>query len=180
MSLIEFLRLVGKLKTVKRTGWGLSGVVGGESVAEHMYRAAMCAFLIKDASVNRDHCVKLALVHDLCEALAGDITPHCGVSKEDKHRLEQEAMTTITAHLSPELSAELNGLWLEYEAGDTIEAKYVKDIDKFEMILQADEYEQTQSGLKLDSFFASTEGKFVTPLFQSLDRELRDSRASRQ
>lgn len=39
--------------------------------------------------------MKLALVHDLAEALVGDITPHCAVTPEDKHRREREAMATL-------------------------------------------------------------------------------------
>ena len=34
-------------------------------------------------------CIKMALVHDLAECTVGDITPHCGVSKEEKHRRER-------------------------------------------------------------------------------------------
>lgn len=31
----------------------------------------------------------MALVHDLAEALVGDITPHCGVSETDKYTMEK-------------------------------------------------------------------------------------------
>lgn len=31
----------------------------------------------------------MALVHDLGESVVGDITPHCGVSKEEKHKREK-------------------------------------------------------------------------------------------
>ena len=41
----------------------------------------------------------MALVHDLAECIVGDITPHCGVSKEDKHRMEDEAMEKICNNL---------------------------------------------------------------------------------
>lgn len=34
-------------------------------------------------------CLKMALVHDLAECIVGDITPHCGVSKEEKHQKEK-------------------------------------------------------------------------------------------
>lgn len=51
-----------------------------------------------------------ALVHDLAECIVGDITPHCGVSPEEKHRREDEAMKLIT---------ELTGL-----AGDTMYELY--------------------------------------------------------
>jgi hypothetical protein len=43
--------------------------------------------------------MKLSLVHDLAEALVGDITPTCGVSEEDKHRLEAAAMQQIRGML---------------------------------------------------------------------------------
>ena len=34
-------------------------------------------------------CIKMALVHDLAESIVGDITPSCGVSKDEKHRREK-------------------------------------------------------------------------------------------
>lgn len=37
-----------------------------------------------------------ALIHDLAECIVGDLTPHCGVSPEEKHRREDEAMKTIS------------------------------------------------------------------------------------
>lgn len=36
-----------------------------------------------------------ALVHDLAECIVGDLTPHCGVAPEEKHRREDEAMQKI-------------------------------------------------------------------------------------
>lgn len=41
----------------------------------------------------------MALVHDLAESIVGDITPHCGVSVEEKHRREEEAMKNICSLL---------------------------------------------------------------------------------
>ena len=37
----------------------------------------------------------MCLVHDMAESIVGDLTPHCGVSVEDKHRQEEEAMETL-------------------------------------------------------------------------------------
>lgn len=47
----------------------------------------------------------MCLVHDMAECIVGDLTPHCGVSPEDKHRQEEEAMETLIK-LVPELSGE--------------------------------------------------------------------------
>jgi putative hydrolase of HD superfamily len=66
-------------------------------------------------------------------------------------------------------------LWLEYENNSTPEAKFVKDLDKLEMILQAVEYEHEQNKV-LDDFFRSTEGKFQTDLGKAWAAEIRKRR----
>lgn len=87
---LDFLRVVGQLKIVKRTGWVNSGIHLPESVADHMYRMAMCSFLITDATLDRARLMKLAVVHDLAEALVGDIVPHdTRYTKEQKRALEE-------------------------------------------------------------------------------------------
>lgn len=49
----------------------------------------MLCFMITDSRVNKDRLMKICMVHDLAESIVGDITPHCGVSKEEKRRLEE-------------------------------------------------------------------------------------------
>lgn len=176
---IEFLRLCGRLKTLKRSGWVNNKVAMPESVADHMYRMSMCCMLLEDATVNRSKCIKMAIVHDLAESLVGDITPYDGIAKEEKQRMEKEALDKICNTLGNTPSAsEIRELWNEYEAGLTEEAKMVKDFDKFEMILQADDYERAQNR-SLDDFFQSTKGKFSTQLVQSWVNELTTQRNAR-
>jgi putative hydrolases of HD superfamily len=50
---------------------------------------AMMSFMVTDPAVNRDRLMKVCMVHDLAEAIIGDITPHDGVSLEDKHAMEE-------------------------------------------------------------------------------------------
>lgn len=50
---------------------------------------AMLAFAVRDSNVNRDRLMKVCMVHDLAEAVVGDITPYDGVSKEEKRALEE-------------------------------------------------------------------------------------------
>lgn len=54
-------------------------------------------------------CIKLALVHDVAEAIVGDITPTCGVSDEDKFRLEAGAVQRMRGMLGG--SSSLAGGW---------------------------------------------------------------------
>ncbi|KXZ42217.1 hypothetical protein GPECTOR_180g253 [Gonium pectorale] len=163
-SAIDFLMLLQQLKLTKRTGWVRRDVAGPESIADHMYRMSMMALIATDSSVDVTRCIKMALVHDVAEAIVGDITPHCGVSDGDKHAAELAAVGTIKKMLgeSTAAAAEVESLWLEYEAASSPEALLVKDFDKLEMILTAHQYEQAQPSLTLNEFFESTRGRFKT------------------
>lgn len=56
------------------------------------YRMAVLAMSLEGqiSSLDINRTVRVALVHDIGEALIGDITPHCRVSEEDKQNLEAE------------------------------------------------------------------------------------------
>lgn len=87
--------------------------------------------------------VVLSILHDLAEALVGDITPADGVSDEEKHAREAEAVRTMVRDLPGPLAREIFVAFDRYESqaeGDAAAAA-TKDLDKFDMILQADEYE---------------------------------------
>lgn len=173
---IDFLTLTRSLKTTKRTGWVISGVSHPESIADHMYRMSLMAMIasFSNESLDTNRCIKLALIHDLAEAKVGDITPHCGVSDEDKYKLELGTMEQIQSMLGPLLGGdEIIELWKEYEEGASTEAKLLKDLDKIEMILQAQEYEAEGSSAKsLDQFFTSTEGKWRTEIGRAWAMEI--------
>lgn len=62
------------------------------------------------------------------------------------------------AVLGVPVAAEIQELWLEYEDCTSEEAKVVKDFDKLEMIVQADEYERGQSGRVLWHTTMASEG----------------------
>ncbi|KAJ2536422.1 hypothetical protein EV175_006809 [Coemansia sp. RSA 1933] len=171
-SVIDFLSIVERLKRTKRTGWINNGIDGPESIADHMYRMGIMAMLIEDCRLDRTRCIKMAIVHDLAEALVGDITPYDGVLKEQKRKMEEDAMQQLVQTLgASEHALEIQELWLEYEAGETSEALLVKDLDKCEMILQAMEYEQSDKK-DLDQFFESTRGIFKHPQVQGWVEEI--------
>ncbi|KAJ2448036.1 hypothetical protein EV183_005620, partial [Coemansia sp. RSA 2336] len=141
-SIIDFLSIVERLKRTKRTGWVNSGVAAPESIADHMYRMSIMAMLIQDNTLDRTKCIKMALVHDLAEALVGDITPFDGIDKQEKAVRERQAMREIVHTLgNSEVAQEMESLWLEYEHDTSEEAHLVHDLDKCEMIQQAMEYE---------------------------------------
>ncbi|KAF9219732.1 HD domain-containing protein [Gyrodon lividus] len=157
---LAFFHVLERLKTQKRTGWIHSDVPNPESIADHMYRMAVLAMCTSDTKLDISKCVMMCIVHDLAEAHVGDITPREGISKEEKRRLETEAMHNFIHDMlqgSP-AALRIEALWKEYEEGGTDEAKFVKDLDRLEMALQAREYEKAQSRGRddLQSFFESS------------------------
>lgn len=73
------------------------GVSNPESVGDHMYFMALMALTSTPENLDRSRCIEIALVHDLAECIVGDITPEkfSGVTKQEKHKMEQEAIENI-------------------------------------------------------------------------------------
>ncbi|XP_031285065.1 HD domain-containing protein 2 homolog [Pistacia vera] len=176
-SAIDFLSLCHSLKTTKRAGWIRRDVKDPESIADHMYRMGLMGLIMADIpGIDRDKCIKMAIVHDIAEAIVGDITPSDGISKAEKSQRERKALDHMCKLLGGEARAkEISELWMEYEENSSAEAKIVKDFDKVEMILQALEYENEQ-GKDLDEFFQSTAGKFQTELGKAWAKEIASRR----
>ncbi|KAF5956340.1 hypothetical protein HYC85_003565 [Camellia sinensis] len=131
-SAIDFLSLCHRLKTTKRTGRVRRDVENPESIADHMYRMGLLALIASDIpGVDRDKCIKMAIVHDIAEAIVGDITPSDGVPKHEKSRREQEALDHMCKLLGGgQRAQEIGQLWMEYEENLSLEAKVVKDFNK--------------------------------------------------
>ena len=75
-------------------------------------------------------------------------------------------MDHITEKLLPAggmASKRINDLWQEYEHGQTKEAKFVKDLDRLEMVLQAFEYEKSRGNDRLQQFYEGAVPKISHP-----------------
>lgn len=134
-GILEFLRSAERLKTVTRTSWTSEGK--RESVAEHSWRLGLMAVVLAPAFADVDigKLLKLCIIHDLGEAIHGDISATLQ-PPEGKAEQERADLVTLLAPLAPERQAELLALWDEYEAAGTPEAKLAKALDKLETILQ--------------------------------------------
>jgi len=184
-NIINFLKIVGRLKHTLRTGWVDYKVSHPESIASHMYRMAIISMLTKNQpGIDTVRCIKMSVIHDIAESIAGDITPHAGVSKEEKYKLESDGIEllkkTLLNGVEPDTKEnqefiqtvnEMLDLWHEYEEAKTPEAIIMKDIDKFDMVLQALEYE-TDQNMELPTFYQTTRGAFQTDMFKTIMKEL--------
>ncbi|KAI6126177.1 HD domain-containing protein [Pisolithus croceorrhizus] len=154
---LAFFHVLERLKTQKRTGWINRNIPNPESIADHMYRMAILAMCTSDPSLDISKCVLMCVVHDLAEAQVGDITPSEGISKEEKRQLESEAMHSFGHDMlhGNEAALKIEALWREYEEQQTKEARFVKDLDRLEMALQAREYEKEHCRYLQDFFDSS-------------------------
>lgn len=149
------------MKTTKREGWRRFGLNHAESISDHMYRMAIMTMMAPPSLASRldiPRCTKMALVHDMAESLVGDITPvDKEVTKAEKARREAAVMSYIQKSLlsqvpgAPLLGDDLLAVFQEYEDNETLESKFVHDIDKLELLLQMVEYERA-SGKDLSEF----------------------------
>lgn len=146
-EILTFLSRTKQLESALRYRASMRGVQN--SVAEHSWRLGLMAIVIArecGVTVNMEHTLELALIHDLAEAQTGDIDAYTQITEggnaathagnqlfPDKTLLEEDAMRTMTGDLS--FGSWVYDLWDEYEKQETTEAKFVKALDKIEGFL---------------------------------------------
>lgn len=134
-GVVDVLSLAENLKTEMRHSWLSNG--RQESVAEHTWMMSVAAVLIAphlEQSVDLGQALKLIAVHDIAEAITGDI-PYFEESARKKTKLadEAEAIDTMRGMLPDASGALLFELWREYEDCVTPEAKFARALDKLEV-----------------------------------------------
>lgn len=140
-KIFDFLNVVESLKSTLRYNLTKSG--RKESSADHSWRLALMTFVLaRELKIDIDilKCIKMAVIHDLPEAISGDIDAiliaEGKATKEKKQKEEIKAMSKIKGMLPKEIGEEICGLWKEYENRSTKEAKYIKAVDKLETLTQ--------------------------------------------
>lgn len=136
-TLLQFLNLAEKLKCHTRHSWTSSG--RQESVAEHVYRLLVFAWLVREEFPDYDmnRVMELALFHDMGEALTGDI-PAFEKGREDE-KIEEEAQQRIADMLPEPYRARLSSIFKEVEEKETKESRLLQAMDKLEALIQHNE-----------------------------------------
>ena len=151
---LGFLSTIGRLKAIPRSGWVSHGVAlqDVESVADHSYSTCALAMLLADLEVEKggrvdvERVLRLALLHDLAEALTFDISKsyleYLGRRGEAiKREVEQAAWNHIIKSI-PNGSIRKNYAKLDSEFNDeeTLESKIVHAADSLDILFQVVEY----------------------------------------
>lgn len=175
-EIFNFLHAISKLKTTYRFS-EIKHENFSDSSADHSWRLALMIFMFAEKlklNIDVPRAVKIALIHDIAEAVTGDIDAllirNGKVTKDEKREGEINAIKKLTSILPIELGEEINSLWYEYEKGETEEAKFVKALDKIETITHIIE----KGCDKLDDFeFVTHYANKAASNFPALDNTLK-------
>lgn len=173
MKIIQIIGIIGKLKHLKRAGWVKNNIPDPESVAEHSFMVAVMALVLaEEIGVNQARAVKMALIHDIGEAEIGDIITAHGekilIDRKIKVTPERKAFEKIF-NLTD--SDEYLQIFDEFEANQTAEARFVRQLDKLEMAIQAFEYEKLYK-INLEPFYINSRPvilhKYLRKIFEDI------------
>lgn len=131
------------LKQLYRQGWLKHGLPSErcESVADHTLGVTVLAMWLAEANspaLDLTKVLRMALLHDFGEIYAGDLIPSDAVSADEKHLREKRSVQDVLGKL-PQGERYL-ALWEEFEQARTPEARFIRQVDRLEMGLQAGIY----------------------------------------
>ena len=151
---LDFVSSLNRAKMIPRSGWISHGISlqDVESVADHSFSTTVLAMLLADLEVangrriNLERVLRLALLHDLPEALTFDISKsyleYLGKRGEAiKSELEQAAWKHLIKGVEKGTIRKCyDQLQSEFNAEKTIESMIVHSADRLDLILQIVEY----------------------------------------
>jgi putative hydrolase of HD superfamily len=174
-SLVQLWRYAAGLKIEERRGWKRLGLKRVESVADHSLGLALLAMLESERrSYDVGTVLKLALIHDLEEAITGDLTPQDKKLRggERVRSEKQRAITQLIKSLPTESQGSYQSLWTDLQRSRTKEARLVHELDKLEMALQASTYAKTVGHGRVRDFYRSAERGIKDPALRRLLRSV--------
>lgn len=173
-SMLRFMVAADGLKETKRAGWTIHRiskyVERTEDVADHSFSTALMSYLMaKRLGLDAERCALMALVHDLNEAVSGDIASRPTerlqkISNRDKEQLEHASSVKMLSMLSGKDRKALAGLWKEMKGQRTREAKLVKELDALDYIIQTVVYSgRVKERGRFKEFFVTAGRRISTP-----------------
>lgn len=134
---LNFLNIAEKLKCNTRHSYTSSG--RHESVAEHSWRLALMAYLVREEfpEADMDRVIQMCLFHDMGEAVTGDIP--CFEKTGREEAAEEEAVARLLQQLPAPSRRTVEQLFQEMKEQQTVEAKLYKALDKLEALIQHNE-----------------------------------------
>ena len=127
---VDFIKEIEKLKAITRFNRTLDGRF--ENSAEHSWQGAIAAMVLQDyypEKLNMEKVTSMLLIHDLGEIYAGDTWVFDDEKKLHSHDRELASIEKTMSLLPEEKYLNMKNLWLEFEKGQSAEARYARVID---------------------------------------------------
>ena len=134
---LAFILEIDKEKNILRQTH-LSGHGRRENDAEHAWHMAVMIYLLREyanAEIDIAKTMMMALIHDVVEIDAGDTYAYDAKAATTQKEREQKAAERIFGLLPQEQNLELRSLFEEFEANETMEAKFARTMDNFQQLL---------------------------------------------
>ena len=116
----------------------LSGHGRNENDAEHAWHMAVMSYILKEYANEKIDIARtmiMCLIHDIVEIDAGDTYAYDDEGKKTQAEREQKAKNRIFSILPEEQAAEMKAIFDEFEANETVEARFAHAMDNIQPIL---------------------------------------------
>jgi len=133
---LAFVQAAEQLKRVLRCAYTANG--RQESTPEHTWRLCLLAMVLQDGlgPLDFERLLKMCVIHDLGEALHGDVPAIAQSADNNKSAQERQDLIELMTPLPAQLQSEFLALWDDYDQAVSPEARVVKALDKLETIIQ--------------------------------------------
>jgi putative hydrolase of HD superfamily len=137
-EILEFLMLADRLKSVVRRA-DTGDRSRRENSAEHSWHVALCALVLSaetGSEIDIGRVLSLIVVHDLVEIYAGDTPAYDHAAKASEREREEEAARRLFGGLPEGLRVQIETLRREFDAGETVEARFALACDRLQGFMQ--------------------------------------------
>jgi putative hydrolase of HD superfamily len=184
-ELVNFLIETNKLKEIPRRGLVVWRVKNPITIAEHTFRFIFSSWMFSlDKNFQIKKVIKIAFFHDLCEVYTGDLTPLFYYRRRSKKmmrwfrlsqrerekrakkkfELEKNSLLKLIKDLNSNLKNEILYHWMNFTRFISPEAKFLKQIDRIETLLESLEYIGTNERITGKGWWEGTEEMIEDPL----------------
>lgn len=137
---LDFVLELDRLKYIKRQSYVADGS-RHENDSEHSWHLALMAMLLSEYAnepVDVLHVIQMVLIHDAVEIDAGDTYAYDTAGNATKRQREEKAADRIFHILPEDQAKEMRGIWEEFEADETPEARFANALDRIQPIMLND------------------------------------------
>lgn len=162
-DILKLFEDVNGLKHTEREGWKDIGVERPrDTIASHSFGASIIGWIMAEKEgKDSEKVIKTLIIHDLIMAYIEDYTPE-DEEYSSKREMENRAADKLLSDVPEIIRDEFEELFKEFQEEETEFAKFCRECDKTETLLQAYIYSKQLGENHLQKFIESYKETFKT------------------